>query len=89
MLLFMMIKEFKWLIIKRKLKKIRLIIFDVDGVLTDGYLFYDHEGNQLKRFSVKDGLGIKYLKKAGIRICIVGDGKEDVIKFRAKIEKPK
>ena len=33
-------------------------IIDVDGVLTDGYLFYDHQGNQLKRFNVKDGLGI-------------------------------
>ena len=84
MSLFTIINEFKWLIIKRKLKNIKLVILDVDGVLTDGYLFYDHEGNQLKRFSVKDGLGIKYLQKAGIRLCIVSGGKEDVIKFRAK-----
>ena len=48
----------------KKLKKIKLLIFDVDGVLTDGNLFYDHQGNQLKRFNVKDGLGIRYLQKS-------------------------
>ena len=77
-------KEIKWLLIRNKLKKIRLLILDVDGVLTDGYLFYDYKGNQLKRFSVKDGLGIRYLQRAGINICIVSGGKEDVIRNRAK-----
>jgi len=57
---------------------------DVDGVLTDGYLYYDYQGNQIKRFSVKDGLGIRYLQKAGLNICIVSGGKEDVIKKRSE-----
>ena len=77
-------EEIKWIIIRSRLKKIKLLILDVDGVLTDGYLFYDHQGNQIKRFSVKDGLGIRYLQKAGLNICIVSGGKEDVIKNRAK-----
>ena len=77
-------QEIKWILIKKRLEKIKLLIFDVDGVLTDGYLFYDYQGNQMKRFSVKDGLGIRYLQKAGLNICIVSGGGEDVIKNRAK-----
>ena len=77
-------EEIKWILLRKKLKKIKLLILDVDGVLTDGYLFYDYQGNQMKRFSVKDGLGIRYLQKAGLKICIVSGGKEDVIKKRAE-----
>tara|TARA_Y100000589_G_C26932143_1_gene538779 strand:- start:61 stop:630 length:570 start_codon:yes stop_codon:yes gene_type:complete len=77
-------KEIKWYFIKKQIKDIKLLIFDVDGVLTDGYLYYDHEGNQLKRFSVKDGLGIRYLQKAGMHICLVSGGKEDAIIKRAR-----
>ena len=77
-------EEIKWIFIRQRLKQIKLIIFDVDGVLTDGYLFYDYQGNQIKRFCVRDGLGIRYLQKAGFKICIVSGGKEDVIKSRAK-----
>ena len=76
--------EIKWIFLRKKLKKVELLILDVDGVLTDGYLYYDYQGNQIKRFSVKDGLGIRYLQKAGLNICIVSGGKEDVIKNRAK-----
>ena len=79
-----LIEEIKWFLIRKKLKRIKLLILDVDGVLTDGYLYYDYQGNQIKRFSVKDGLGIRYLQKAGLNICIVSGGKEDVIKNRAK-----
>ena len=77
-------EEIKWIFLRKKLKKVKLLILDVDGVLTDGYLYYDYQGNQIKRFSVKDGLGIRYLQKAGLNICIVSGGKEDVIKNRAK-----
>ena len=83
MFLNILFEEIKWIFIRRRMKKIKLIILDVDGVLTDGYLFYDYQGNQIKRFSVKDGLGIRYLQKAGLNICIVSGGKEDVIKNRA------
>ena len=57
---------------------------DVDGVLTDGFLIFNYEGKLSKRFCVKDGLGIRYLQKAGLNICIVSGGREDVIKNRAK-----
>ena len=78
------LREIKWYLIKKKLKTIRLIILDVDGVMTDGFLYYGIEGNQLKKFSVKDGLGIRYLQKAGIEICIVSGGNGEVIKKRAQ-----
>ncbi len=84
MFLNILIEEIKWFLIRKKLKRIKLLILDVDGVLTDGYLYYDYQGNQIKRFSVKDGLGIRYLQKAGLNICIVSGGKEDTIKNRAK-----
>ena len=84
MFLNILIEEIKWFLISKKLKRIKLLILDVDGVLTDGYLYYDYQGNQIKRFSVKDGLGIRYLQKAGLNICIVSGGKEDVIKQRSE-----
>jgi 3-deoxy-D-manno-octulosonate 8-phosphate phosphatase (KDO 8-P phosphatase) len=54
---------------KEQIKKaslIKAIFFDVDGVLTDGRIIYDDTGKEIKSFSVKDGLIISYLKKAGI-----------------------
>ncbi len=77
-------EEIKWIFLRKKLKKVKLLILDVDGVLTDGHLYYDYKGYQIKRFSVKDGLGIRYLQQAGLKICIVSGGKEDVIKKRAE-----
>ena len=80
----MIYKEIKWISLRKKLKKIKLLILDVDGVLTDGNLLYDYQGNQIKRFNVKDGLGIRYLLKSGIDICVVSGGREEAIKNRAK-----
>ncbi len=54
-----------------RLKKIRLIITDVDGVLTDGGLYYDASGECLKRFNAHDGLGTILLHKAGIQIAVL------------------
>ena len=76
--------EIKWYFLKAKLQKIKLLILDVDGVMTDGYIYYEQNGNQIKRFSVKDGLGIRFLQKANIQIAIVTGGKGKVIKNRAK-----
>ena len=54
-----------------KAKKIKLAIFDVDGVLTNGSLFYSKEGSELKEFHVHDGVGIKLLQQAGIQVGII------------------
>ena len=45
--------------------KIKLVILDVDGTLTDGGIYYDSRGNEMKRFSAKDGLGIMVARRAG------------------------
>ena len=52
-------------------KKIKLIIFDVDGVLTDGGLYFSDEGIELKRFNSLDGLGIKLLNEYGVEPAII------------------
>ena len=52
-------------------KKIKLIIFDVDGVLTDGGLYYSDLGLEFKRFNSLDGLGIKLLKENGIEPAVI------------------
>jgi 3-deoxy-D-manno-octulosonate 8-phosphate phosphatase (KDO 8-P phosphatase) len=54
-----------------KLKRIKLLLLDVDGVLTDGSIIYDDTGVETKVFNVKDGLGIKMLMGTGIQIGIV------------------
>ncbi len=51
--------------------RIRLVLFDVDGVMTDGSLFYGPEGEALKRFHVHDGHGIKMLRSAGILVAAI------------------
>ena len=51
--------------------KIRLLVLDVDGVLTDGGLYYDANGLAMKRFHVLDGIGIRLAKEAGIEIAVI------------------
>jgi 3-deoxy-D-manno-octulosonate 8-phosphate phosphatase (KDO 8-P phosphatase) len=69
--------------IKAKARKIKLLILDVDGVMTDGSIIIDNNGNELKRFNVRDGHGIKMLQRAGIRVAIITGRKSDVVNRRA------
>lgn len=57
--------------ITERAKKIKLIIFDVDGVLTDGGLYFTAEATEIKRFNSLDGHGIKMLKDNGIEIAVI------------------
>ena len=54
-----------------KAAKIRLLIFDVDGVLTDGKLFFDEMGREYKAFHSRDGHGIKMLQKTGVDVAVI------------------
>jgi 3-deoxy-D-manno-octulosonate 8-phosphate phosphatase (KDO 8-P phosphatase) len=67
-----------------KAKKIKLVILDVDGVMTDGSIIIDNDGNELKRFHVRDGHGIKMLGKVGIETAIITGRKSRVVELRAK-----
>lgn len=54
-----------------KARKIRLLILDVDGVLTSGSLFYGDDGEKIKKFHVHDGQGIKLLQDSGIAVAVI------------------
>ncbi len=66
-----------------KAAQVRLMIFDVDGVLTDGSLYYDANGEAIKRFNVMDGLGIRLLQQAGISTAIISARRSDIVSKRA------
>ncbi len=51
--------------------RIKLLLLDVDGVLTDGRLYYTSRGEEIKVFNVRDGLGIKLAQRAGIRVGVI------------------
>ncbi len=53
------------------LQSLELVVFDVDGVLTDGRLLYTEEGETIKRFNVKDGVAMKLLPKWGIQVAVI------------------
>ena len=67
-----------------KLKHIKLLLLDVDGVMTDDGIIYDGNGLETKRFNVKDGHGIKMLQRCGIEIGIITGRTSVVVDFRAR-----
>lgn len=64
-------------------EKIKLVILDVDGTLTDGGIYYDSNGNELKRFDVKDGLGIKVAMSMGLEFAIITGRESPMVIKRA------
>lgn len=69
--------------LKDKAKKIKLLILDVDGVMTDGSIILDNMGNEIKAFHVRDGHGIKIAKSAGLEIAIITGRESKVVERRA------
>jgi 3-deoxy-D-manno-octulosonate 8-phosphate phosphatase (KDO 8-P phosphatase) len=67
-----------------KARAIKLLILDVDGVLTDGKIVYADRGEELKCFNVKDGHGIKLLLRAGIEVALVTGRKSAAVEHRAQ-----
>lgn len=63
--------------------QVKLMIFDVDGVLTDGSLYFGVQGEELKRFNVLDGQGIKMLQLAGIESAIISARQSEIVVKRA------
>jgi 3-deoxy-D-manno-octulosonate 8-phosphate phosphatase (KDO 8-P phosphatase) len=66
------------------LRRVKLLVLDVDGVLTDGRLYYGARGESLKVFNVKDGHGIKQVLAAGISIAIISGRKSPIVARRAR-----
>jgi len=65
-----------------KAKKIRLLISDVDGVLTSGVLYYNAHGSEIKDFNVHDGLGMKLLQKSGVHLAIITAKQSEAVTIR-------
>jgi 3-deoxy-D-manno-octulosonate 8-phosphate phosphatase (KDO 8-P phosphatase) len=63
---------------------IRLLVLDVDGILTDGRIYYGNSGEELKAFNIKDGLGIKLLQDAGVRVAIITGRQSEIVARRAR-----
>lgn len=68
----------------RRLADIRLLLLDVDGVMTDGGIIYDGNGVETKTFNVKDGHGIKMLQRYGIQVGIITGRTSAVVAIRAR-----
>jgi len=64
-------------------KNIKLLLLDVDGVLTDGKLYYGNNGEELKAFNIQDGLGIKLLQQGGIQVGIITGRVSTLLQRRA------
>lgn len=69
---------------EERAKKIKLLIMDVDGVLTDGRIIYGDDGTEYKSFNVKDGHAIKLAKRAGLIMAIISGRSSKVVSRRAK-----
>ncbi|MBD2815380.1 3-deoxy-manno-octulosonate-8-phosphatase KdsC [Xenorhabdus sp. Flor] len=67
-----------------KAKKIRLLICDVDGVMSDGLIYMSNEGEELKAFNVRDGYGIRCLITSGIEVAIITGRQAKLLENRAK-----
>jgi 3-deoxy-D-manno-octulosonate 8-phosphate phosphatase (KDO 8-P phosphatase) len=63
---------------------IRLLVSDVDGVLTDAGVYYSESGEELKRFSMRDGMGVELLRLAGIRTALLTREESPIVAARAK-----
>ena len=69
---------------EEKFKALKLVIFDVDGVLTDGSLIFCDKGREYKVFNTQDGLGIKMLRETGVEVAVITARQSRVVRDRMK-----
>lgn len=69
---------------EQQARQISVLALDVDGVLTDGRIYYGDQGEELKAFNIKDGLGIKLMQQAGIIVAIITGRSSNIVARRAK-----
>jgi YrbI family 3-deoxy-D-manno-octulosonate 8-phosphate phosphatase len=71
--------------LKKKIEKIKIVVTDNDGVLTDTGVYYSSQGEELKRFSIRDGMGVERLRKhIGIETVIITGENSGAVKTRAE-----
>ena len=74
--------EFDPLLLERA-ARVRMLALDVDGVLTDGSLYFDNQGNEMKAFSTRDGLGMRYLADNGVILALITGRRSRIVEKRA------
>lgn len=67
-----------------QIPNLQLLVFDVDGVLTDGSIIYDNHGNELKRFNIRDGFGIRAARFSGLQVGVLTARSSEVVGRRMK-----
>ncbi|MBS3964958.1 MAG: 3-deoxy-manno-octulosonate-8-phosphatase KdsC [Methylomonas sp.] len=67
---------------QERIKPIKLLILDVDGVLTDGRLFFDDQGKEYKCFHARDGHGIKLLRQTGVEVAVISGRQSNSVTLR-------
>ena len=77
-------RNLSFIFLNPKLRRIKLVVTDVDGVLTDGGIYLDKDGEIIRKFNVKDGLGIKLLQEIGVKVAFLSGGSGESILKRAK-----
>lgn len=68
---------------QERAQAVRLMIFDVDGVMTDGSLYYTDDGQELKAFNSLDGHGLKMLRQSGVQLAIITGRRSRLVEHRA------
>jgi 3-deoxy-D-manno-octulosonate 8-phosphate phosphatase (KDO 8-P phosphatase) len=68
---------------RARAKELKLMIFDVDGVMTDGTLYYSESGEELKAFNIQDGHGVKMLRQAGVEVALITGRRSRAVELRA------
>lgn len=79
-----LLRELRWYGLRQRLARLELLVLDVDGVLTDGGLWFDPNGQLQKRFDVRDGLGIRLLQQTGLQLAFLSGGRGGATEMRAK-----
>jgi 3-deoxy-D-manno-octulosonate 8-phosphate phosphatase (KDO 8-P phosphatase) len=69
--------------VRTRVERVKLLVLDVDGVMTDGRLFYHDDGTESKAFDVRDGHGIKMLKQAGVETALISGRSSPMVEKRA------
>ena len=70
--------------IVERIRRVKLVVFDVDGVLTDGTIYLMPDGREIKAFNALDGAGLKYLERAGIATAVLSGRRSAAVKYRAR-----
>jgi len=70
--------------LRKKARKIRVLLLDVDGVLTDGAITINDRGEEIKTFNVRDGQGIKLLRESGVEVGLISARSSRAVSYRAR-----